>query len=221
MGTRRRSAGTVGDAVPPPDKYAIGFLPRENGVHSIDLRFNGRHVPGSPFNIRVGEQSQAGDPGLVTAYGPGLEGGLTGDIACEGHGSGGGGGVGGSWWGGGHGQCYSCGRWSWRRGHGDIAVGWWHWGRGRGDVAVGWWHWGHSHVAMGWWQWPWPWSIPRLWEGGGGDTAVPMGWWQWEHGHGSGDVAMVRSQSSGVAAVGPWPYLQGDGKGEMAKPIGW
>ncbi|XP_054034987.1 filamin-C [Dryobates pubescens] len=60
------------------DKYAIGFLPRENGVHSIDLRFNGRHVPGSPFNIRVGEQSQAGDPGLVTAYGPGLEGGITG-----------------------------------------------------------------------------------------------------------------------------------------------
>uniref|UniRef100_A0A8C3CEK2 Filamin C n=1 Tax=Cairina moschata TaxID=8855 RepID=A0A8C3CEK2_CAIMO len=60
------------------DKYSIGFLPRENGVHSIDLRFNGRHVPGSPFNIRVGEQSQAGDPGLVTAYGPGLEGGITG-----------------------------------------------------------------------------------------------------------------------------------------------
>ncbi|XP_030330185.1 filamin-B-like, partial [Strigops habroptila] len=59
-------------------KYSIGFLPRENGVHSIDLRFNGRHVPGSPFNIRVGEQGQAGDPGLVTAYGPGLEGGLTG-----------------------------------------------------------------------------------------------------------------------------------------------
>ncbi|XP_062435512.1 filamin-C isoform X3 [Rhea pennata] len=60
------------------DKYAIGFLPRENGVHSIDVRFNGRHVPGSPFNVRVGEQSQAGDPGLVTAYGPGLEGGVTG-----------------------------------------------------------------------------------------------------------------------------------------------
>ncbi|KAL2300029.1 hypothetical protein Nmel_010793 [Mimus melanotis] len=60
------------------DRYALGFLPRENGVHSIDLRFNGRHVPGSPFNIRVGEQSQAGDPGLVTAFGPGLEGGRTG-----------------------------------------------------------------------------------------------------------------------------------------------
>ncbi|NWI42926.1 FLNC protein, partial [Picathartes gymnocephalus] len=60
------------------DRYALGFLPRENGVHSIDLHFNGRHVPGSPFNIRVGEQSQAGDPGLVTAFGPGLEGGRTG-----------------------------------------------------------------------------------------------------------------------------------------------
>ncbi|XP_039201633.1 filamin-C isoform X2 [Crotalus tigris] len=60
------------------DKYSIRFIPHENGVHSIDVRFNGRHVPGSPFNIRVGEQSQAGDPGLVTAYGPGLEGGTTG-----------------------------------------------------------------------------------------------------------------------------------------------
>ncbi|KAM4747093.1 filamin-C isoform 4-T4 [Rhinophrynus dorsalis] len=60
------------------DKYSIRFIPRENGVHSIDVKFNGRHIPGSPFKIRVGEQSQAGDPGLVTAYGPGLEGGVTG-----------------------------------------------------------------------------------------------------------------------------------------------
>ncbi|XP_075713670.1 filamin-C isoform X2 [Rhinoderma darwinii] len=60
------------------DKYSIRFIPHENGVHSIDVKFNGRHIPGSPFKIRVGEQSQAGDPGLVTAYGPGLEGGVTG-----------------------------------------------------------------------------------------------------------------------------------------------
>ncbi|XP_041442540.1 filamin-C isoform X2 [Xenopus laevis] len=60
------------------DKYSIRFIPRENGVHSIDVKFNGRHIPGSPFKIRVGEQSQAGDPGLVTAYGHGLEGGVTG-----------------------------------------------------------------------------------------------------------------------------------------------
>lgn len=65
----------------PPDKSAIRFIPRENGVHSIDVKFNGRHIPGSPFKIRVGEQSQAGDPGLVTAYGPGLEGGTTGQGA--------------------------------------------------------------------------------------------------------------------------------------------
>uniref|UniRef100_A0A8D0GIS0 Filamin C n=1 Tax=Sphenodon punctatus TaxID=8508 RepID=A0A8D0GIS0_SPHPU len=60
------------------DKYAIRFIPRENGVHSIDVKFNGSHIPGSPFKIRIGEQSQAGDPGLVLAYGPGLEGGTTG-----------------------------------------------------------------------------------------------------------------------------------------------
>uniref|UniRef100_A0A8C1K5H7 Filamin C, gamma b (actin binding protein 280) n=1 Tax=Cyprinus carpio TaxID=7962 RepID=A0A8C1K5H7_CYPCA len=60
------------------DKHAIRFIPRENGVHSIDVRFNGSHIPGSPFKIRVGEPSQAGDPGMVTAFGPGLEGGTTG-----------------------------------------------------------------------------------------------------------------------------------------------
>uniref|UniRef100_A0A8C9JJW8 Filamin C n=1 Tax=Panthera tigris altaica TaxID=74533 RepID=A0A8C9JJW8_PANTA len=60
------------------DKHTIRFIPHENGVHSIDVKFNGAHIPGSPFKIRVGEQSQAGDPGLVSAYGPGLEGGTTG-----------------------------------------------------------------------------------------------------------------------------------------------
>ncbi|XP_033888590.2 filamin-C isoform X5 [Acipenser ruthenus] len=60
------------------DKYAIRFIPHENGVHSIDVKFNGSHIPGSPFKIRVGEPGQAGDPDLVSAYGPGLEGGTTG-----------------------------------------------------------------------------------------------------------------------------------------------
>uniref|UniRef100_A0A8C8SPR0 Filamin C n=1 Tax=Pelusios castaneus TaxID=367368 RepID=A0A8C8SPR0_9SAUR len=60
------------------DKSTIRFIPHENGVHAIDVKFNGRHIPGSPFKIRVGEPSQAGDPGLVSAYGPGLEGGITG-----------------------------------------------------------------------------------------------------------------------------------------------
>ncbi|TRZ05133.1 hypothetical protein HGM15179_021974, partial [Zosterops borbonicus] len=61
-----------------PDKYAVRFIPRENGVYSIDVKFEGSPIPGSPFKVRVGEPGQAGDPGLVSAYGPGLEGGTTG-----------------------------------------------------------------------------------------------------------------------------------------------
>ncbi|KAF1606973.1 UNVERIFIED_CONTAM: Filamin-A, partial [Eudyptes pachyrhynchus] len=53
----------------------------ENGVYSIDVKFEGSHIPGSPFKVRVGEPGQAGDPGLVSAYGPGLEGGTTGSPA--------------------------------------------------------------------------------------------------------------------------------------------
>uniref|UniRef100_A0A3Q3W141 Calponin-homology (CH) domain-containing protein n=1 Tax=Mola mola TaxID=94237 RepID=A0A3Q3W141_MOLML len=64
------------------DQHAIRFIPRENGVHSIDVRFNGSHIPGSPFKIRVGEPGQVGDPGLVSAFGPGLERGTTG-LASE------------------------------------------------------------------------------------------------------------------------------------------
>uniref|UniRef100_A0A8C3CZJ3 Filamin A n=1 Tax=Cairina moschata TaxID=8855 RepID=A0A8C3CZJ3_CAIMO len=52
------------------DKYAVRFIPRENGVYSIDVKFDGAHIPGSPFKVRVGEPGQAGDPGLVSAYGP-------------------------------------------------------------------------------------------------------------------------------------------------------
>ncbi|XP_056101655.1 filamin-C isoform X1 [Rhinichthys klamathensis goyatoka] len=60
------------------DKNAIRFIPRENGVHSIDVKFNGSHIPGSPFRVRVGEAESVGDPGMVSAFGPGLEGGRTG-----------------------------------------------------------------------------------------------------------------------------------------------
>ncbi|XP_074499248.1 filamin-A isoform X4 [Sebastes fasciatus] len=64
------------------DKYAVRFIPRENGLYLIDVKFNGSHIPGSPFKIRVGETGAAGDPGMVSAYGAGLEGGTTG-TACE------------------------------------------------------------------------------------------------------------------------------------------
>lgn len=62
------------------EQYAIRFIPRENGLHTIDVRFNGSHIPGSPFKIRVGELGQDGDPGLVSAFGTGLERGTTGII---------------------------------------------------------------------------------------------------------------------------------------------
>lgn len=62
------------------DKNQISFIPRENGVHSINVRFNGSHIPGSPFNVRVGEPDQAADPGRVSAFGPGLQGGCTGTV---------------------------------------------------------------------------------------------------------------------------------------------
>uniref|UniRef100_UPI00398F5899 filamin-A-like isoform X3 n=1 Tax=Pristiophorus japonicus TaxID=55135 RepID=UPI00398F5899 len=60
------------------DKYAVRFIPRENGIYLIDVKFNGSHIPGSPFKIRVGEPGQTGDPGMVSASGAGLEGGVTG-----------------------------------------------------------------------------------------------------------------------------------------------
>lgn len=62
------------------DRYAVRFIPRENGIHSIDVKFNGSHVVGSPFKVRVGEPGQTDSPALVTAYGPGLESGITGNL---------------------------------------------------------------------------------------------------------------------------------------------
>lgn len=46
------------------------------------MRFNGSHIPGSPFRLQVGEPVLNGDPGLVSVSGPGLEGGVT-DVASH------------------------------------------------------------------------------------------------------------------------------------------
>nr|AAA58939.1 filamin [Gallus gallus] len=60
-----------------PDKYAVRFIPHENGIHSIDVKFNGSTWWAAPSRC-VLVTGQAGNPTLVTAYGPGLESGTTG-----------------------------------------------------------------------------------------------------------------------------------------------
>ncbi|CAF1669362.1 unnamed protein product, partial [Adineta ricciae] len=62
------------------EHYAIRFVPRENGVHWVHVRFNGRDIPDSPFRVVVGHANA--DPGRVFASGSGLYQGETGH-PCE------------------------------------------------------------------------------------------------------------------------------------------
>nr|CAD7463461.1 unnamed protein product [Timema tahoe] len=41
-----------------PHTYAISFTPRESCTHTVDLRFNGEDVPGSPFSCQVAEAAR-------------------------------------------------------------------------------------------------------------------------------------------------------------------
>ncbi|XP_068086528.1 filamin-A isoform X1 [Anabrus simplex] len=41
-----------------PHTYAISFTPREAITHTVDLRFNGEDVPGSPFSCQVSEAAR-------------------------------------------------------------------------------------------------------------------------------------------------------------------
>jgi filamin len=58
------------------DNYSVRFYPRENGIHAIHTKFNGVHIPGSPFRIKVGKDDA--DPAAVHADGLGLREGKTG-----------------------------------------------------------------------------------------------------------------------------------------------
>lgn len=51
--------------------YAIRYIPKENGVHYIDIKLDDHHIPDSPFAVMVG--STAADPAMVHAFGEGLE----------------------------------------------------------------------------------------------------------------------------------------------------
>ncbi|KAG5671669.1 hypothetical protein PVAND_001857 [Polypedilum vanderplanki] len=59
-----------------PDNYSVRFYPRENGIHAIHTKFNGVHINGSPFRIKVGKDDA--DPAAVHASGDGLHEGKTG-----------------------------------------------------------------------------------------------------------------------------------------------
>jgi len=48
----------------------VRFIPKENGVHRVHVRFNGVHIPDSPVLIRVGKDDA--DPAAVSAAGNGL-----------------------------------------------------------------------------------------------------------------------------------------------------
>lgn len=52
------------------EEYSVRFMPRENGVHKIHVKFNGVHIPGSPFSVKVGKDTA--DPAAVHAQGAGL-----------------------------------------------------------------------------------------------------------------------------------------------------
>lgn len=53
------------------EEYSVRFMPRENGVHKIHVKFNGVHIPGSPFSVKVGKDTA--DPAAVHAHGNGLK----------------------------------------------------------------------------------------------------------------------------------------------------
>ncbi|XP_060844344.1 filamin-A isoform X4 [Rhopalosiphum padi] len=52
------------------DEYSVRFMPRDNGVHNIHVKFNGVHIPGSPYRLKVGKGDA--DPAAVHATGSGL-----------------------------------------------------------------------------------------------------------------------------------------------------
>ncbi|KAG4075282.1 hypothetical protein HA402_003073 [Bradysia odoriphaga] len=68
----------------------VQYDPREEGIHELAVKYNGEHVQGSPYKFHVDSIAS----GFVTAYGPGLTHGVTGEpcnftISTKGAGAGG------------------------------------------------------------------------------------------------------------------------------------
>lgn len=68
-------SGNVGDAeiVDSGDStYRVRFIPAEMGPHTVNVKYRGEHVPGSPFQFTVGPLGEGGAH-KVRAGGTGLE----------------------------------------------------------------------------------------------------------------------------------------------------
>eukprot|EP00061_Rhincodon_typus_P011732 g36972.t1 len=61
--------------------YSVRFVPQEMGSHTVNVKYRGQHVPGSPFQFTVGPLGEGGSH-KVRAGGPGLERGVA-AVAAE------------------------------------------------------------------------------------------------------------------------------------------
>ncbi len=53
-------------------RLQVRFVPKEEGVHYLHARFNGVHIPGSPYKIIVGNV-HGNDPSTVEVFGKGVQ----------------------------------------------------------------------------------------------------------------------------------------------------
>jgi filamin len=76
---------------PPHQRQTISFVPEVAGKHVLSVRYAGQHVPGSPFELQVGN---APDASKVKVHGPGVEHGVLplyqSRFVCDTQGAGGG-----------------------------------------------------------------------------------------------------------------------------------
>lgn len=57
--------------------FSVRFIPQEMGAHTVNVKYRGQHVPGSPFQFTVGPLGEGGAH-KVRAGGTGLDRGLAG-----------------------------------------------------------------------------------------------------------------------------------------------
>lgn len=51
--------------------YSVSYIPKYEGPHKVFVKFSGRDIPKSPYEVKV--EGHAGDATKVTVSGPGLQ----------------------------------------------------------------------------------------------------------------------------------------------------